>query len=263
MQWVGTSGYNYPEWKGSFYPEKLPAAKMLPFYAARFPTVEINYTFYRMPNEKIVTGWAGGPPELQVHAEGAEAHHARQTAEGRRRPRPRLLRRRRDARRSARRAAVPAAAAIQEGPRRSSTRSSRRCRRKVTAAFEFRHASWFDDERVRPPPRAQPRALRRRQRERPDAGRRDRRLRLLPPARRGLSAGRHRAMGRGRSSEHAAGWRETFVYFKHEEEGRGRSSPRAAEGAGRSSARQALLAPRGSKQPRMNAIARCSAQYPS
>ena len=40
--WVGTSGYNYPEWKGSFYPQKLPAAKMLPYYAERFTTVEIN-----------------------------------------------------------------------------------------------------------------------------------------------------------------------------------------------------------------------------
>lgn len=55
--WVGTSGYNYPEWKGSFYPEKFPAAKMLPYYAERFTTVEINYTFYRVPNEKILSGW--------------------------------------------------------------------------------------------------------------------------------------------------------------------------------------------------------------
>ena len=62
MIWVGTSGYNYPEWKGSFYPSDLPAAKMLPFYAARFPTVEINYTFYRMPTEKLVSGWAAQTP---------------------------------------------------------------------------------------------------------------------------------------------------------------------------------------------------------
>ena len=62
MIWVGTSGYNYPEWKGSFYPGDLPAAKMLPYYAARFPTVEINYTFYRMPTEKLVAGWAGQTP---------------------------------------------------------------------------------------------------------------------------------------------------------------------------------------------------------
>lgn len=62
MIWVGTSGYNYPEWKGSFYPKDLAAAKMLPYYAARFPTVEINYTFYRMPNEKLVSGWAAQTP---------------------------------------------------------------------------------------------------------------------------------------------------------------------------------------------------------
>src|SRR5436853_6670198 len=61
--WVGTSGYNYPEWKGSFYPEKLPAAKMLPYYAERFETVEINYTFYRTPNEKILAGWNRETPE--------------------------------------------------------------------------------------------------------------------------------------------------------------------------------------------------------
>src|SRR3979411_2903962 len=58
MFWVGTSGYNYPEWKGSFYPADLAAAKMLTYYAARFPTVEINYTFYRMPSEKILSCWA-------------------------------------------------------------------------------------------------------------------------------------------------------------------------------------------------------------
>jgi uncharacterized protein YecE (DUF72 family) len=62
MIWIGTSGYNYPEWKGTFYPADLPAAKMLPYYAERFPTVEINYTFYRMPTEKLVDGWATQTP---------------------------------------------------------------------------------------------------------------------------------------------------------------------------------------------------------
>jgi uncharacterized protein YecE (DUF72 family) len=61
--WIGTSGYNYPEWKGSFYPEKMPATKMLPFYAANFATVEINYTFYRVPNEKILSGWSRETPD--------------------------------------------------------------------------------------------------------------------------------------------------------------------------------------------------------
>lgn len=62
--WVGTSGYNYPEWRGSFYPEKLAAAKMLPYYAERFNTVEINYTFYRTPNAKILAGWSEATPEV-------------------------------------------------------------------------------------------------------------------------------------------------------------------------------------------------------
>ncbi len=61
--WVGTSGYAYPEWRGSFYPEKMPTAKMLPYYAERLPTVEINNTFYRMPNAKVLEGWSAQVPE--------------------------------------------------------------------------------------------------------------------------------------------------------------------------------------------------------
>ena len=59
---IGTSGYNYPEWRGSFYPEKFSTAKMLPYYAERFTTVEINYTFYRVPNTKILAGWHAETP---------------------------------------------------------------------------------------------------------------------------------------------------------------------------------------------------------
>jgi uncharacterized protein YecE (DUF72 family) len=60
---TGTSGYSYPEWKGNFYPEKMAAKDMLRFYAQRFPTVEINNTFYRMPNEALLRGWAEQVPE--------------------------------------------------------------------------------------------------------------------------------------------------------------------------------------------------------
>ena len=60
---TGTSGYSYPEWKGNFYPEKLAAKDMLRFYAERFPTVEINNTFYRMPKEALLQGWADQVPE--------------------------------------------------------------------------------------------------------------------------------------------------------------------------------------------------------
>jgi uncharacterized protein YecE (DUF72 family) len=60
---VGTSGYNYPEWRGSFYPEKFPTAQMLPYYAQRFRSVEINYTFYRTPKVEILGGWCAATPE--------------------------------------------------------------------------------------------------------------------------------------------------------------------------------------------------------
>jgi len=59
---VGTSGYNYPEWKGTFYPKDLPTSKMLPYYVERFTTVEINNTFYRMPSAKTATGWGAAAP---------------------------------------------------------------------------------------------------------------------------------------------------------------------------------------------------------
>ena len=61
--WIGTSGYNYPEWRGSFYPEKFPTSKMLAYYAERFSTVEVNYTFYRMPTPALLEGWARGTPD--------------------------------------------------------------------------------------------------------------------------------------------------------------------------------------------------------
>jgi uncharacterized protein YecE (DUF72 family) len=60
---IGTSGYNYPEWRGSFYPEKCPTNKMLAFYAEHFNTVEVNYTFYRMPTVPLLEGWRKGTPE--------------------------------------------------------------------------------------------------------------------------------------------------------------------------------------------------------
>jgi len=61
--YAGTSGYSYPEWKGSFYPEKLPQKGFLEFYAGRFPTVEINNTFYRFPATRLLEGWREGTPD--------------------------------------------------------------------------------------------------------------------------------------------------------------------------------------------------------
>src|SRR5262245_65233148 len=60
--YVGTSGYSYKEWKGTFYPRDLPQGEMLHSYGERFRTVEINQTFLRMPTASLLEAWAGEVP---------------------------------------------------------------------------------------------------------------------------------------------------------------------------------------------------------
>ena len=60
--YVGTSGFSYKEWKGSFYPENLPDKQMLRFYGERFRAVEINNTFYRMPKAEVLAAWVEEVP---------------------------------------------------------------------------------------------------------------------------------------------------------------------------------------------------------
>jgi uncharacterized protein YecE (DUF72 family) len=64
--YAGTSGYSYKEWKGYFYPEKMAADQMLSFYATRLPAVEVNNTFYRLPKRELIELWSSQvPPEFR------------------------------------------------------------------------------------------------------------------------------------------------------------------------------------------------------
>jgi uncharacterized protein YecE (DUF72 family) len=77
---VGTSGFAYKEWKGSFYPEDLPAQGMLHYYGAHFRSVEINNTFYRMPTRALLEAWAGEVPadfKFVLKASQRITHHHR------------------------------------------------------------------------------------------------------------------------------------------------------------------------------------------
>jgi uncharacterized protein YecE (DUF72 family) len=65
---AGTSGFSYPGWRGRFYPDALPDSHMLRFYSERLPTVEINNTFYRMPNADTVAAWRDGAPDSFLFA---------------------------------------------------------------------------------------------------------------------------------------------------------------------------------------------------
>jgi uncharacterized protein YecE (DUF72 family) len=59
---IGTSGFSYPAWKGSFYPKELKSDQMLHYYAERFSAVEINNTFYRMPKREMLEQWPSQVP---------------------------------------------------------------------------------------------------------------------------------------------------------------------------------------------------------
>jgi uncharacterized protein YecE (DUF72 family) len=65
---IGTSGYSYKEWKGKFYPAKIPPQEMLRFYGERLTAVEINNTFYHFPKESVLESWAAQVPEAFVFA---------------------------------------------------------------------------------------------------------------------------------------------------------------------------------------------------
>jgi uncharacterized protein YecE (DUF72 family) len=78
--YVGTSGYSYSEWKGSFYPKNLPAKQMLLYYSQSFRTVEINYTFSRMPSVSDIEKWVGAVPaafRFVLKAPGQITHRKR------------------------------------------------------------------------------------------------------------------------------------------------------------------------------------------
>jgi uncharacterized protein YecE (DUF72 family) len=84
--YVGTSGYSYDEWRGSFYPEDLPAKRMLSYYAERLNGVEINNTFYRLPKASVLEGWGDQVPDsfrFSIKASRRITHFARLKPEAR------------------------------------------------------------------------------------------------------------------------------------------------------------------------------------
>jgi uncharacterized protein YecE (DUF72 family) len=144
---VGTSGWAFKEWKGSFYPKDLPDDGMLGFYAEKFPTVEVNNTFYRMPRESVLHDWASKVPasfrfaikasqrithhgRLKPEAADSLSYFTRVTSELGERRGPTLFQLPPNLKKD-----VPRLAAFLD-----------LLPRRWQAAFEFRHSSWFEDE---------------------------------------------------------------------------------------------------------------------
>ena len=83
---VGTSGYSYKEWKGVFYPEKLPAKEMLRYYGEQLNGVEINNTFYRLPKTSVLENWSDQVPgsfRFSIKASRRITHFTRMKPESR------------------------------------------------------------------------------------------------------------------------------------------------------------------------------------
>ena len=68
MLFVGTSGWQYRHWKQVFYPDKLPQRLWLPYFAERFQTVEVNNTFYNLPERSVFEQWRANTPGDDQHS---------------------------------------------------------------------------------------------------------------------------------------------------------------------------------------------------
>jgi len=217
--WIGTSGFQYTEWKGTFYPEDLPASKMLPYFAERLRTTEINYTFHRIPSLKTIENWKTQTPEnfrFALKAPQKITHFAK-------------LRDCQDT--LAYFCKVISDLGEREGPvlfqlppnfkkDAEVLRSFLRELPTMRAAFEFRHPSWLDDE-VFELLRSSNIALCLADTEK-----------LAAPTAVTADYGYLRLRREDYTSEdvarwatfvrqQATHWQETFVYFKHEESGIG------------------------------------------
>jgi uncharacterized protein YecE (DUF72 family) len=145
---AGASGYSFKEWKGGFYPDNLKSEEMLAFYSERLPTVEINNTFYRMPNTTMLESWASTTPEtfrFAIKASRRITHIARIKTESAAEPLGFLYR-------------TLAALGAKRGPvlfqlppnfKKDLPRLTEFLKLLPaghTAAFEFRNDSWFTDD---------------------------------------------------------------------------------------------------------------------
>jgi uncharacterized protein YecE (DUF72 family) len=216
---VGTSGYSYTAWRGSFYPDGTPARDMLACYARKLGTVEINHTFHRLPTAELVTSWAQQVPadfRFALKAPQRITHHLRLRDAGEL---------------TAAFCTVASELKTKLGPLLFQLPPYLRCDigrlgefletlpKGVEAAFEFRHDSWFNDETY--------------------AALRSHRAALCIADAEGLSTPavatapfgylRLRREDYGDADVAAwaarvrdtAAWKHAYVYFKHEDSGRG------------------------------------------
>ena len=219
MLYVGTSGYSYKEWKGSFYPEKISTKDMLSYYASRLQAVELNNTFYRLPQKSMVESWKSQVPDnfrFSVKASQRITHFKRLKEAG-----------------SETKFMLETVSALEDrlgvvlfqlppNMKKDIERLETFLKdlpAETPAAFEFRHPTWFDDD-VLALLRSHNRALCVSDTDDMPASHIDKtadwgymRLRRVAYSESDLKEW----IDRMRAQE----WKRTFVFFKHEDEGTG------------------------------------------
>lgn len=216
--YVGTSGYSYKEWKGSFYPEKIAPAEMLAYYASRLRAVELNNTFYRTPQPTMIESWKAQVPEdfrFSIKATQSITH----------------FRRLKDAAPQTR-SILKTVAALEERLGAVIFRMPEDMKKDLKrletflkelpkdtpAVFDFRHETWFDEE-VAALLRSQNRVLCVSD------------IEELPPNQTKTADWGYVRLRRVKYSDaqlkkwiqwiKAQQWKDTYVFFKHEDEGTG------------------------------------------
>ena len=217
--YVGTSGYSYKEWKGSFYPEKISASEMLSYYASHLPAVELNNTFYRLPQRSTFENWREQVPDnfrFSVKAPQVIT----------------MFKRLKDAAPQTKNLLAMASVLedrlgavlfrLPEDMKKDLNRLESFLKilpADTPAAFDFRHPTWFDDE-VRDLLRSHNRVLVMSDTDETPLKHIDKtadwgyvRLRRVRYTKAELTAWSKRIK--------AQNWKQTFVFFKHEDEGTG------------------------------------------
>ena len=217
--YVGTSGYSYKEWKGPFYPEDLPDKQMLHYYGERFRSVEINNTFYRMPKAEVLEAWAAEVPEdfKFVIKAPQQITHKQQLKESKDSVWYLL-----DVVRALKERLGPLLFQLPPYLRKDVPRLREflaLLSRQGRAAFEFRHQSWFDDE-VFAVLREHHAVLCIAEAEN------DLQIPFISTADWGYLRLRRPDYGDAELSEwvkkvQGQNWRDAFIFFKHEDEGKG------------------------------------------
>ena len=217
--YVGTSGYSYREWKGIFYPQKIRGKDMLPYYASRLKAVELNNTFYKLPQRSVVESWKTQVPDdflFSVKAPRRITHSKRLKAVSRE---TKLLLNRISALEN-----HLAVVLFQLPP--NMEKNLKRLERflkyfpaNMPAAFEFRNPTWFDDD-VLDLLRSHNRALCVSDTDEMPVDQIDKtadwgymRLRRVNYSEADLKEWIERVR--------AQKWKRTFIFFKHEDEGTG------------------------------------------